>query len=460
MDSVRLVKNLEELVDAREGGLARLRRDALEAVEKALTYVMPENALRRVVRRRGRKLRVKDLELNLDSFERILVLGVGKASIGMAAYMERVLGRLLTGGFIVAPRGKHEDHGLKKLEVAPSTHPIPSMLGVKAARRILEFADQVDEKTLVIFLLSGGASAMLPLPADPVTLTDKAETTRLLLASGATIDELNTVRKHLSMVKGGWLGKRLSKARVISLIISDVVGDKLETIGSGPTAPDPTTFKDAYEVLNRYNLWEKVPETVRRRILMGVEGKVEETPKPGDPAFKQITNIIVTGVGDACQAAYRHLRKRGYRAVILTRFMEGEASEVGRFSAGILKEMRDRGGLQAIIAGGETTVTVRGRGIGGRNQELALSAAISLRGLKDGCLASVGTDGIDGPTDAAGAIVDGETYHEALSKSVNPVQYLRENDSNTFFKKVGGLILTGPTGTNVGDILLLLSGQT
>ena len=454
----RLVKNFDELVDARKGASARLRHSALETVEKALRYVMPESALGRVIRRRGRRLRVKGIELDLRRFEKIVVLGVGKASIGMASYVERVLGEAITDGLVVVQRGKHEEHRLRKLEVVPSTHPIPSMLGVRAAQRMLEYAERVDEKTLVIFLLSGGASAMLPLPAEPVSLQDKAETTRLLLASGATIDELNTVRKHISMVKGGWLGKRLSKARIISLIISDVVGDKLETIGSGPTAPDPTTFRDAYEVLTRYGLWEKVPESVRKRINMGLGGRVEETPKPGDPAFKRITNVIVAGVGDACAAARRHLSAHGFRSTVLTRFMEGEAADVGRFAAGILREMTERGARRAIVAGGETTVTVRGRGTGGRNQELALSAAISLRGVKRCCLVSVGTDGIDGPTDAAGAVVDGETYEEALKRGLNPVQYLRENDSNTFFKKVGGVILTGPTGTNVGDLLLLLSG--
>ncbi len=441
-------------MERRGSPLSEMRRDALEAVEAGLHAVMPENALARRVKRRGRRLIVDGLRIDLEAYGRILLLGVGKASIGMASYMERVLGDRVSGGLIVAPRGGHEGHGLRSVEVLQSTHPIPSMLGVRAAERMLEYAETVDEGTLVVFLLSGGASAMLPLPAEPLTLEDKAETTRLLLASGATIDELNTVRKHLSRVKGGWLGKRLSRGRVISLIISDVVGDKLETIGSGPTAPDPTTFKDAMNILKRYGLWDKVPQSVRKRIEDGVAGKVEETPKPGDPAFKKITNLIVSGVIDACQAARRHLRRLGYRSEILTRYMEGEASEVGRLVAGILKEVEGKG--RAIIMGGETTVTVRGRGKGGRNQELALSAAISLRGVK-GCLVSVGTDGVDGPTDAAGAIVDGETYDEAVSRGLNPVEFLRDNDSYGFFTRIGDAVMTGQTGTNVGDMLILLS---
>ena len=315
------------------------------------------------------------------------------------------------------------------------------------------------EKTLTLFLLSGGASALLPMPADPITLQDKIEVTKLLLASGANIDEVNAVRKHISGIKGGLLGRRLSKGLVIYLIISDVVGDKLETIGSGPTAPDPTTFKDAYEVLNKYGLWDKIPESVRHRIRLGLDGRVEETPKPGDPIFKRITNLIVASVGDACKAAEKYLRSKGYRSMTLTRFMEGEAREIGVFAAGLLRQLSERRGKHAIVMGGETTVTVKGKGIGGRNQELALSASIKLRDLKNCCLVSVGTDGVDGPTDAAGAIVDGETYQDALRLGLNPAEFLAENDSNTFFKRVGGLITTGYTGTNVGDVVLLLKAD-
>jgi len=421
--------------------------------------VTPRNSLRRNIRRRGSKLVVANKRVDLKRFERILVLGAGKASIGMAEYIEEVLGDFISEGAIVAPRELAEKARLEKLEVLPSTHPIPSELGVKAASRILEYAEGVGEKTLTLFLLSGGASALLPMPADPVTLQDKIEVTKLLLASGANIDEVNAVRKHISGIKGGLLGRRLSKGLVISLIISDVVGDKLETIGSGPTAPDPTTFKDAYEVLNKYGLWDKIPESVRHRIRLGLDGRVEETPKPGDPIFKRITNLIVASVGDACKAAEKYLRSKGYRSMTLTRFMEGEAREIGIFAAGLLRQLSERRGKHAIVMGGETTVTVKGKGTGGRNQELALSASIKLRDLKNCCLVSVGTDGVDGPTDAAGAIVDGETYQDALRLGLNPAEFLAENDSNTFFKRVGGLITTGYTGTNVGDVVLLLKAD-
>jgi len=460
MDKDDLISNLDELVGMRGGALARLRRHALRAVEAAIRSVTPRNSLKRNLRKRGGVLIVANRRMDLKRFERILVLGAGKASIGMAEYIEEVLGDFISGGAVVAPRELAEKARLERLEVLPSTHPIPSELGVKAASRILEYAEGVGEKTLTIFLLSGGASALLPMPADPLTLQDKVEVTRLLLASGASIDEMNAVRRHISGIKGGLLGKKLSRGLVISLIISDVVGDKLETIGSGPTAPDPTTFKDAYEILSRYSLWDKIPEAVRRRIRLGLDGKVEETPKPGDPIFRRIVNLIVASVGDACKAAERYLRSRGYRSMILTRFMEGEAREIGVFAAGLLRQLSERRGRRAIVMGGETTVTVRGGGTGGRNQELALSASIKLRGLGNCCLVSVGTDGVDGPTDAAGAIVDGETYQDALRLGLNPAEFLAENDSNTFFKRVGGLIITGYTGTNVGDVVLLLKGRS
>ena len=261
----------------------------------------------------------------------------------------------------------------------------------------------------------------------------------------------------MSMIKGGWLGKRLSKAQVISLILSDVVGDKIETIGSGPTVPDPTTFKDAYEILRRYGIWNDMPETVKERICKGMNGRVEETPKPGDIALKRIVNIVIASISDACQAATRYLKSKKFRCSILTRFMEGEASQVGVFLAGILRELSKKKGRYAMICGGETTVTVRGEGVGGRNQELALAASIKIKDLKRCVLVSIGTDGIDGISDAAGAIIDSETYNDALMKNINPVRYLKKNDSNTFFRQVGGAVYTGPTGTNVGDLVILAS---
>lgn len=457
MGSASLIKNFDELIHARRGKLAALRRSSLRAVELGIRSVMPESSMRKL-RIHGQILKLGSLRVDLKNFEEILVLGAGKAVMGMASYLEKKFFDKISRGFIVVPEGIHESHGLRKIEVAPSTHPIPSELGLNAAEKMIEYSESVTEKTLVIFLLSGGASALLPLPAPQITLEDKINATKLLLESGATIDEVNAVRKHLSRIKGGWLGKKLSKARVISLILSDVVGDKIETIGSGPTAPDPTTFEDAYAVLMKYGIWEKMPESVRRRISLGLEGSIEETPKPGDPAFRKITNIVIASIGDSCRAAAKYLRARKFRCVILSRFMEGEASQIGIFLAGVLRELLEKSGKYAVICGGESTVTIRGSGIGGRNQELALAASIKMKDLKNCCLVSVGTDGIDGVSDAAGAIVDPETYSDAARMGLNPAEFLRENDSGTFFKKVGGAVYTGLTGTNVGDLIVLAKG--
>ncbi len=454
---VSLIKNFDDLVEMRSGRLSSLWENALRAAELGIRSVIPENFMKRI-RVQNDNLIVKDsLKLDLKEFEELVVLGAGKASVKMAEYVERLLQDKISGGMIVSLSKPCENINLRKIDVIPSSHPIPSELSVKASEMMIEWAEAVSEKTLVIFLLSGGASAMLSLPAPPVTLMDKIITTRLLLKSGATIDEINVVRKHLSLIKGGWLGKKLSKARVISIILSDVVGNKIECIGSGPTSPDPTTFKDAYDILKRYDLWDKVPENVRKRIFNGVEGKIEETPKPGDQAFKKIENLIIADVSDACKNASRYLRSRGFRCRILSRFAEGEASQIGFFLAGILRELERRRGKFALILGGEYTVTVRGGGVGGRNQELVLASSIKLRGLSNSVILSVGTDGIDGVSDAAGAIADPQTYQDAIELGLNPVKFLKENDSNEFFNLVGGVIYTGPTNTNVGDLTILVS---
>jgi glycerate-2-kinase len=375
----------------------------------------------------------------------------------MAEMLEPLIYDRIAGGVIVSLSSPCECINLRKINVVPSSHPIPSKSSIEASEILLEWAESVMEKTLVTFLLSGGASAMLALPAPPITLKDKIFTTKLLLESGATVDEINTIRRHLSLVKGGWLGKRMSRAGVISLILSDVVGSKVESIGSGPTVPDPTTFRDTYNILRRYNLWDKVPESVRRRIMDGLEGRVEETPKPSDPAFQKITNIVIADVGDACRAAASYLKSRGFKCTVLSRYAEGEASQVGIFLAGLLHQFEEEGGRRAAILGGEYTVTVRGGGVGGRNQELVLGSLLKLKDLKRSVMLSIGTDGLDGISSAAGAIADPQTYHDAIRLGINPVRFLRENDSNSFFNLVGGAIYTGPTGTNVGDLTILAS---
>ncbi|MEM4021419.1 MAG: DUF4147 domain-containing protein [Nitrososphaerota archaeon] len=456
--SQSLIKNFDDLIESRSGAIADLRGEVLRAAEQGIRSVMPESFMKRV-RVEDDFLIVKDsLKIDLREFDEVVVLGAGKASVKMAEMLEPLIFDKISGGVIASSSSPCECINLRKIDVVPSSHPVPSESSIEASEILLEWAESVTERTLVIFLLSGGASAMLALPAPPVTLRDKVFTTKLLLESGAAIDEMNTVRKHLSLVKGGWLGKKMSRARVISLVLSDVVGNKIECIGSGPTAPDPTTFRDAYNILRKYDLWDVVPESVRRRIIDGMEGRAEETPKPGDPAFRRITNIVIADIGDACRAAASYLESRGFKCMVLSKYAEGEASQVGILLAGLLRQLEENGEKCAMILGGEYTVTVKGGGVGGRNQELVLASSLKLKELKRSVILSVGTDGVDGVSSAAGAIADPQTYHDAVRLGVNPVRFLRENDSNSFFNLVGGAIYTGPTGTNVGDLTILASG--
>jgi len=302
---------------------------------------------------------------------------------------------------------------------------------------------------------------MTPLPADGISLEEKQQVTKLLLKSGASINEFNAVRKHISAFKGGLLAKYAYPARVLSLIISDVVGDRLDVISSGPTSPDTSTFQDAYQVLNRYGLWHQIPESVRRRIEAGLRGEVAETPKPGDRIFEKVHNLIIGSNRLACNLAVKTARELGLNSVILSSVVEGEARYVGTVYGSILvEESLEDNPIEkpvAIVAGGETTVTVKGSGVGGRNQELVLSASVKIQGLKSVALASIGTDGVDGLTDAAGAIADGKTIQRASEENLDPRECLDNNDSHRFFKKLGDLIFTGPTGVNLMDITVMVA---
>ena len=301
----------------------------------------------------------------------------------------------------------------------------------------------------------------MPLPATGITLQDKKELTDALLKCGARIDEINAVRKHISELKGGQLAKAAYPATLVSLILSDVVGDPLDTIASGPTAPDTTTFNDAISILKKYNLWKNsTPKTIRRRLETGLRGEISETPKPGDKVFDQTLNVIVGNNRTAALAACRKAKGLGFNSLLLSSMVEGEARHVGTAYAGIMKEIVDSNNPipkpAVMIAGGETTVTVTGQGKGGRNQELVLSASLKIEGLKGVAIASIGTDGIDGPTDAAGAIADGQTFVRAHEKKLDPKQFLMNNDSYGFFSKLSDLIFTGPTDTDVNDLTVMV----
>jgi glycerate-2-kinase len=309
--------------------------------------------------------------------------------------------------------------------------------------------------------MSGGGSSLMAYPRGSITIRDKEEITSTLLRSGAVIGEVNAVRKHLSGVKGGWLAKKAYPATILNLILSDVIGDSLDTIASGPTVADSTTFSNARHILEKYSLWTNAPDSIKKVIADGEAGVIGETPKPGDSIFERVTNVIVGNNRTACLAACQHLQKEGIKTLLLTAMLEGEAKCVGANIAAVANEVLISGNPVpkpvALVTGGETTVKVTGDGVGGRNQELALAAALKLR-RNEGVvvIASVGTDGVDGPTDAAGAIVDNNAYAEAASLGLKPEQYLAQNDSYTYFSKTGSLIFTGQTGTNINDIVLII----
>lgn len=429
-----------------------------------LTGVRAANAYHAVnahLRLEGQTLVAGRQRYPMETIENVFVLGAGKASAVMAAAVERLLGKHVTGGLINVKYGHTAP--VKRIELNECGHPVPDAAGVAGARRIMDIARRAGENDLVICLISGGASALLPAPAPPITLEEKQQVTRLLLACGATIHEINAVRKHISEVKGGQLARLAYPARVLSLLLSDVIGDPLDVIGSGPTAPDASTFADALAALDKYGLRERVPAPVRERLERGAAGKIPETPKADDPVFQRTQNLIVGNNRTAVDAAAKIARVFGFRPLVLSTMIEGETREVARVHAAIVREILASGRPArppvCLISGGETTVTLRGNGLGGRNQEFVLAAAIELAGLPDVVVLSGGTDGTDGPTDAAGAIADGATLARAERIGLDARRMLAENDSYHFFEPLGDLIKTGPTNTNVMDLRLLLVGK-
>lgn len=420
---------------------ARLRRDALAIFRASLKAADPRATVEAQLWKR-----------KFERYRKVWVVGAGKATATMALGVERVLGRRIDGGLINVKDG-HTTR-LKRIEQNECGHPVPDERGVKGTERILEIARAAGRDDLVICLISGGGSALTPQPAPPVTLEEKQAVTKLLLACGANIHELNAVRKHLSAFKGGQLARACAPAQVLTLILSDVIGDPLDVIGSGPTAPDTSTFGDACAVMDKYALWPKLPKAASDRL----HTSADETPKPGDPLFARVENLIVGSNRLAVDAAVVKAKSLGYRPMVLSTTIEGETRDVARMHAAILREIREHGRPlkppACVISGGETTVTLKGDGLGGRNQEFALQCAIDLAGMPDVLAFSAGTDGTDGPTDAAGAQADGRTVERS---TVDPLRALARNDSYHFFEPLGDLIKTGPTGTNVMDVRLLLA---
>jgi len=457
---VVLIHNKQELVDnGRTEQDRSLREAVLLSIEAGITVVDPRVVLERSLVLDGSILKIEDARFDLNRFEHIYVFGAGKASGALAESVERILSDRVSGGLVNILEGTRSRYRTKKINFVETSHPIPGKAGVEGAKRIMTLVENAGEKDLILFVLSGGGSAILPLPAPGVSLEEMRELTRSLLKSGATINEINTIRKHLSSIKGGQLARAAYPATVIGLTISDVVGDPVDMIASGPAVPDPTTFQDAKNILEKYGLWNTIPKSVGTYLKQGLKGSALETPKPGDKIFQKVSTYIVGNNRVALNAVEEKARSLGFNTVILSTYLEGEARQAGIVLASIAQEeFYFNGPIERpafIIAGGETTVTVVGNGKGGRNQELALSSAFKIQGLEGTIIASVGTDGIDGYSEAAGGIVDSNSLTRALEKGLDPRALLANNDSGGFFETMSDSILTGPTGTNVNDVMVV-----
>lgn len=395
-------------------------------------------------------------EWQRGGYNKLILLGFGKGAYPMAVSFEEIFYNIITAGAVITNYGgtkMFKDKGLKKITLYESAHPVPDNNSVVAAKKLVRILRGADESTLVVVLISGGGSALFAYPYEGITLGEKIAITKMLISSGADITEINTVRKHISHVKGGRLAELAYPARVLSLILSDVISDSLDVIASGPCAPDTTTYGDALEVLKKYSLFDKAPKAIREVLIKGLKGRIPETPKAHIPIFNKVTNTIIGSNEMALYGARERAVRMGYDTKILSHVLSGEAKDAGAWLAKIVMETK---APACLICGGETTVTVTGKGLGGRNQELALAFAMNIKGSKDINMLSAGTDGIDGPTDAAGAFASSDTVKHAARMGLNPKVFLQDNNSYGFFKAIDSLFITGQTGTNVMDIQVIL----
>jgi glycerate 2-kinase len=428
--------------------------------QAAVRAVDPRVATLRALQRSGNRLTVAGVTFDLAAVRNLYVVGFGKAAATMAQAVETVLGDRITAGVVVTKYG----HTLptRAVTVLEAAHPTPDAAGEAATARILADVAEATADDLILCLVSGGGSALFERPAPGIAFADVQETTHLLLHAGAPITALNTVRKHLSAMKGGQLARAVAPTPLVALMLSDVVGDSLDVIASGPTVPDPTTFADALAALDEYGVRDDVPESVQRYLEAGIAGAIPDTPKPGDPIFATTHTAVIASPQMALDAACRAAEALGFPTLVLANSLEGEARVVAGVWASIARQVRTYRQPLAppccLLAGGETTVTVRGDGVGGRNTEFALAAALAIAGMEDVVVASLATDGGDGPTHAAGAIASGHTVAQGKARGVDAADALARNDAYTFFAHAGGLFCPGPTGTNVNDLMIALVG--
>lgn len=434
------------------------RADLRRIVDAGIAAVAPDGAVLRHLVRKGNILTAHSRSWDLSSYRRILVLGAGKGAAPMAAALENLLGEAISDGLIIVKY----DHGLplRRIRQAEAAHPVPDQSGMDNARAMVAMAKEATEDDLVICLFTGGASALTPALWPGIGLGDLRTLTGLLLESGATINEINAVRKHLSAFSGGRLVQAASPATVLGLIVSDVVGDNLDVIASGPTVPDPSTFADCAAILDKFHLWPRVPAVIADHLRAGMAGGFPETPKPGDPVFDRVHTLIVASLSQALDAAAAEAGRMGYEPTILRADMTGEArdcsAELVRIAREARRSLKPGDAPRCLLAGGETTVTLKGSGLGGRNQEMALAGTILLEGEPGISMVCVGTDGTDGPTDAAGGFADSAAAAAARTQGIDLRACLAENDSYHALERIGTLLRTGPTRTNVMDMTVLL----
>jgi glycerate 2-kinase len=445
------IKNWEALTDH---GKTALREQVVDILDHGLRAADPYCATMGLVTLDGDRLHVGDLQFDLKDFERVFVFGTGKATLPIAEALEEILGDRITDGLVILKHGSQAD--LKHIQVIYGAHPVPDEEGHRGAQLMYKMAGECTEKDLVLAVITGGSSSLLPLPADGISLEDKKKVNQLLLFSGADITQINTVRKHLSKIKGGWLAKRILPATLINLTVSDVTGDALDYI-TGPTVADTSTFDDAWRVMNEYELWDKFPSSATNYLKEA--GQTKETPKSfeGMP----LHSFIVVGTAASCIGAAERAEALGYRSMILTTFLKGEANDAGSFFAAIAKEIvsfdRPLPKPCVVLAGGENTVTIHGEyGTGGPNQEFALSAGIEIDGSDDVVIAAIDTDGTDGPTELAGGIVDGNTLQRAKHMGLNLPEAIHKHNASPVVQALGDAVITGHTGTNINDLKLLL----
>ena len=435
-----------------------LRSHIRDIFDRGLRAADPGEAIRRMITLQDDRLTAGEATFDLGTFERIIVVGAGKASAAMAKALEEILGDRITGGAVTTKYG----YGLSldRVSINEAGHPLPDEAGIAATHKIVSLLEGCGDRDLVFCLMSGGGSALMPLPVTGLSLADKQAATEQLLRCGATIHEINTIRKHLSGIKGGKLARTAYPATLITPILSDVIGDDLDVIASGPTVPDGSTFRDALQILEQYGLTDTVPPGVRDYLVRGSEGKEGETPKGDDPVFERSFPVIIGSSRLSLDAARHRAAELGYNAMILSSRVAGETREVARVHGAIAQEIAATGNPLArpacVISGGETTVTIRGNGLGGRNMEFVLAAAMEIDGLAGVAILSGGTDGTDGPTDSAGAVADGSTIERAGERGLRAGDFLARNDSYHFFQAIGDLLMTGPTMTNVMDLRIIL----